>query len=53
MKNLLLATPLLGYFPSVNEFPWNVDIEMRNDVGEKVIIKEATVSTKILIRMTS
>ena len=46
MKRLLI--PLLAVLAlptSVNAFPWDKDLTIKSDVGEKFIIKESTVTS--------
>ena len=49
----LILIPLLSslIFPTaVRAFPWNKDIEIVNDVGEKIIVKESTITTQNLFK---
>ena len=45
MKRLLLAPLLIAGLQSpANAFPWSGDIVVKNDLGEKYIVKESTIS---------
>jgi len=43
LSSLILPT-------AVRAFPWNKDIEIVNDVGEKIIVKESTITTQNLFK---
>ena len=43
LSSLMLPT-------TVRAFPWNQDIEIVNDVGEKIIVKESTITTQNLFK---
>ena len=43
LSSLILPT-------AVRAFPWNKDIEIVNDVGEKIIVKESTITTRNLFK---